>query len=142
MMSANRIAALLSVWASGFLFGIGLIVSGMINPAKVLGFLDIAGNWDPSLIFVMVGGIAVTMPAYKIILKREQPLFESRFYLPTKLNIDRKLIVGAALFGVGWGMAGLCPGPALTGFTTLNTDVILFVLAMIAGMVIHRQLLE
>lgn len=127
-----------SMFLSGLLFALGLIVSGMVNPAKVIGFLDLAGNWDPSLILVMVGGIAFTAPAFRFILKRPTPLFEHRFYLPTRVDIDRKLLGGAALFGVGWGMAGLCPGPSLTGLSSFNSSVALFVISMIAGMTIYR----
>ncbi len=127
---------------SGLLFGLGLIISGMVNPGKVIGFLDLAGNWDPSLALVMIGGLAVTTPAFRFVLKREQPLFESKFFLPGKLDIDRKLLGGAALFGIGWGLAGLCPGPALTGVASLNPSILLFVAAMIGGMVLHYLTLE
>ena len=124
------------------LFGLGLTVSAMVNPAKVIGFLDLFGNWDPSLALVMLGGLAVTIPAFQLILKRDRPLLETRFFLPTSKDIDRRLIGGAVLFGVGWGLAGLCPGPALTTLVTLNGSVWLFVIAMIGGMVFHRMVLE
>ncbi|MBT8146614.1 MAG: YeeE/YedE family protein [Gammaproteobacteria bacterium] len=138
----NQPLALGSVFVSGLLFGLGLTVSAMVNPAKVVGFLDLFGNWDPSLALVMGGGLAVTLPAFRLILKRDRPLLESRFFLPTRQDVDRRLIGGAILFGVGWGLAGLCPGPALTSLITLNSSVWLFVLAMVGGMVFHRKVLE
>lgn len=131
-----------SVFLSGLLFGLGLIISGMINPAKVIGFLDITGNWDPSLLLVMGAGLAVTTPAFHFILKTGQPLFSTAFFLPVRTDIDGKLIAGAALFGIGWGMAGLCPGPALTAITSLNSSIVIFVVAMIAGMVLYRVVAE
>ena len=137
----NKLIPLFS-FASGLLFGLGLIISGMINPGKVIGFLDLAGNWDPSLALVMIGGLAITTPAFRLVLKREQPLFESKFFLPGKLDIDKNLLSGAALFGIGWGLAGLCPGPALTGLASLNPTVLLFVAAMIGGMILHCITLE
>ena len=134
----NQPLALVSVYLSGLLFGLGLTVSAMVNPAKVIGFLDIAGNWDPSLALVMIGGLLITLPAFQLILKRDRPLLESRFFLPARTDIDRRLIGGAILFGIGWGLAGLCPGPALTALVTLNSSLVLFVVAMIGGMIIHR----
>jgi uncharacterized membrane protein YedE/YeeE len=138
----NQTLALASVYLSGLLFGLGLTVSAMVNPAKVIGFLDLFGNWDPSLALVMGGGLAVTVPAFQLILKRDRPLLESRFFLPTSKDIDPRLVGGAVLFGVGWGIAGLCPGPALTSLVTFNSAIWLFVLAMIGGMVFHRVVLE
>jgi len=138
----NQPLALASVFLSGLLFGLGLTVSAMVNPAKVIDFLDLFGNWDPSLALVMAGGLAVTIPAFQLILKRDRPLLETRFFLPTSKDIDRRLIGGAILFGVGWGLAGLCPGPALTSLITLNSSVWLFVVAMIGGMFFHRTVLE
>lgn len=131
-----------SVFLSGLLFGLGLIVSGMVNPAKVIGFLDVAGNWDPSLILVMGGALAVTTPAFYFVLKRERPIFASSFFMPKRTGIDGKLITGATLFGIGWGTAGLCPGPALTAITSLNSSIVIFVAAMIAGMVLYRVVAE
>lgn len=117
----------------GTLFGLGLSISEMINPARVIGFLDVAGRWDPTLMFVMGGALAVTLPAFAFILRRARPLLNGEFFLPTKLDIDRPLILGAALFGIGWGLGGFCPGPALAGLASGAPGVILFVLAMIAG---------
>lgn len=127
---------------AGLLFGLGLIVSGMVNPGKVVGFLDIAGNWDPSLIFVMGAGVAVTTATFWLVLRRERPLFDERFFLPTKADLDGRLLSGAALFGIGWGIGGLCPGPALTAVATLNPTVVLFVGAMIIGMVLQSLVMD
>lgn len=130
------------VFLSGLLFGLGLTVSGMINPAKVIGFLDIAGAWDPSLALVMAAGLAVTVPSFHFILKQKRPLFEAKFFLPGKSELDVRLILGAVCFGIGWGLAGLCPGPALAAITSLDSSVLSFVAAMIAGMLLHYFLLE
>jgi uncharacterized membrane protein YedE/YeeE len=117
----------------GTIFGLGLAVSEMINPARVIGFLDIAGRWDPTLMFVMGGALAVTLPGYALILRSSKPLLDREFFLPTKRDIDRPLVLGAALFGLGWGLGGFCPGPALAGLASGAPGVILFVIAMIAG---------
>jgi len=123
-------------WAliSGLIFGLGLVVSGMANPAKVQNFLDIFGTWDPSLAFVMGGAIAVTLPGYWLILKRPSPLTHTTFHLPTRQDLDPKLLAGAATFGVGWGLSGFCPGPAITSLSMLNPGTLIFVTAMIIGM--------
>lgn len=142
MSEANPLLARLSIFLAGLLFGLGLIVSGMINPAKVIGFLDVAGDWDPSLLLVMAAGAGVTTVAFRLVLRRKQPLFESKFYLPTRTDVDGKLVGGAALFGIGWGIAGLCPGPALTGLLSLNSSVLMFVAAMIGGMYVYHWLVE
>ncbi len=117
----------------GVLFGLGLALSNMMDPAKVLNFLDFAGQWDPSLMLVMGGAIAVTLPGFYFILKRPYPLFEKKFFLPDSSAIDRNLVGGAALFGLGWAVAGLCPGPAVAGLASANGDIIAFVIAMLAG---------
>lgn len=124
---------LISSLAAGLLFGLGLSISGMINPAKILDFLDIAGEWDPTLALVMGGALAVTIPAFRIVLKRPMPLLDGKFHLPTRKDIDGRLIAGAALFGLGWGMAGLCPGPALTAIVSGVLPIIGFVAALVAG---------
>jgi uncharacterized protein len=121
---------------SGTLFGLGLAISGMVNPAKVLAFLDVAGNWNPTLAFVMLGALAVTTPAFRFVLKRREPWFAPRFVLPTKTDLEPRLVVGAALFGIGWGLAGLCPGPAVTDLVTGSGSIVLFVAAMLAGMLL------
>ncbi len=136
---ANAILALIS----GLLFGIGLAVSQMVNPAKVVGFLDLFGNWDPSLAFVMGGALAVTLPAFHIIVRRRpQPWFAPRFYLPTRQDLDVRLLSGAAIFGVGWGLAGICPGPGITALAAGMTPMVAFVAAMVTGALIHKLLFE
>lgn len=116
----------------GVLFGLGLAVSEMINPQRVIGFLDVTGDWDATLLFVMGGALIVGLPCFQIALKR-QPVCSESFDLPTKTAIDQPLIIGAILFGIGWGLAGLCPGPAIAGMATLSFEIIGFVLAMVVG---------
>jgi hypothetical protein len=118
---------------AGSLFGLGLAVSGMMNPAKVLSFLDVTGNWDPSLMLVMGGAVALTVPGFWLILKRPAPFLDRKFYMPDATVIDKPLLAGAALFGLGWGMVGLCPGPAIAGLSTGEPRLALFVVAMLAG---------
>ena len=124
---------LATAFLAGLLFGLGLSVSEMIDPARVTGFLDVAGHWDATLLFVMCGALAVTVPLYPLILRRSQPVLAQQFSLPTKQKIDRPLIFGAAIFGIGWGLGGFCPGPALAALATGSSSVALFVIAMIAG---------
>ena len=119
---------------AGLIFGLGLIVSGMANPAKVLGFLDLAGRWDPSLAFVMGGAIAVGLVAFGVARRRTASLFGGVMRLPTGNRIDRRLLTGSGLFGVGWGIAGFCPGPALLALGLGETKAVLFVAAMLVGM--------
>jgi uncharacterized membrane protein YedE/YeeE len=123
---------------AGLIFGIGLIISGMANPAKVLGFLDLAGNWDPSLIFVMAGAIGVGFFAFLWAKSRKTTLLGGEMKLPTATRIDRRLIIGAVMFGIGWGLAGFCPGPALVGLGMGVPKAVLFVLAMLAGMGLYE----
>lgn len=123
---------------AGVIFGVGLTLSDMVNPARVLNFLDVAGSWDPTLIFVMAGGLAVTTLGYKLIFRRSSPLFDDSFHIPTRQQIDLPLVGGAALFGVGWGLAGICPGPAFADVVTLEPKVLLFVAAMLVGMIVTR----
>lgn len=123
--------------ACGLVFGLGLAVSGMMNPAKVIGFLDVAGDWDPTLIFVMGGALLVTVPAYRVILRRRRPLLADGFSLPTRKDLDAPLIWGSAIFGVGWGLVGFCPGPALAALGTGLAPVLGFVAAMITGMALY-----
>ena len=129
-------------FACGLLFGVGLIVSQMSNPAKVIGFLDIAGQWDPSLAFVMAGAVAVFSVLYRLALRRRAPLIDSRFFVPEKSRIDKRLLSGAALFGVGWGLAGFCPGPAIVSSGFGDPRVWVFVAALVAGMMIFRRWLS
>lgn len=126
----------------GLVFGLGLLVSGMSDPNKVLAFLDVAaiarGQWDPSLALVMAGAIGVALPGYRLVLAAPRPRFADRFQLPSSTAIDARLVVGAALFGVGWGLVGLCPGPALVSLATGGRAALLFVGAMLAGMAAAR----
>lgn len=126
------------------LFGTGLVVSGMSNPAKVLNFLDLAGSWDPSLAFVMAGAVAVTFIGYRLVLARPQPYFAARFHMPASRDIDAPLLAGAACFGIGWGLGGYCPGPAVTALALGAKGTLVFVACMLIGMwaarvVKHRQ---
>jgi uncharacterized membrane protein YedE/YeeE len=119
---------------AGVIFGLGLILSGMANPAKVLGFLDLAGAWDPSLMFVMGGAIGVAFVGFAVAARRKVTPTGEPINLPTARQIDRPLVIGALLFGIGWGIAGFCPGPALVGVGMLEPKALLFVVAMLAGM--------
>jgi uncharacterized membrane protein YedE/YeeE len=130
----------LSAFLIGLIFGTGIAVSGMINPAKVLNFFDLAGTWDPSLAFVMAGGLAVAIPGYRLVLSRPAPAFENRFQLPDTRVIDRRLVLGSATFGIGWGIAGFCPGGALPAIGTGDPTVFLFLAALIGGLLIARLL--
>jgi uncharacterized membrane protein YedE/YeeE len=120
---------------SGLIFGLGLIVSGMADPAKVLNFIDVFGTWDPSLAFVMGGAIAVTAPGFALLFRnRQTPLFDSTFHVPTRNDLDPRLLTGSAIFGIGWGLGGFCPGPALTALPIAATGTLIFVPFMLAGM--------
>ncbi len=129
---------IVSAFVSGLLFGLGLIVSQMVNPAKVLGFLDIFGAWDPSLALVMGGAVAVSALGTLLAKRRGVPVLAPRLEIPTRRDLDPRLIRGAALFGIGWGLVGLCPGPALTALPFGPWQVFAFVAAMIAGMAVFR----
>ncbi len=124
----------------GLLFGIGLVVSGMANPQKVLAFLDLAGPWDPSLGLVMAGAVAVGLAGFAVAMRRERSLLGEPMRLPTATRIDRRLLLGALAFGAGWGLAGFCPGPALVAFAAGYGKAALFVAAMLAGMAIFEWL--
>jgi len=124
--------------ASGCLFGFGLALSGMVNPSKIVGFLDITGNWDPSLLFVMAGGVFVTVISFRFLLTRPTPVFGGRLVLPTKQDIDPPLLVGASIFGIGWALGGFCPGPALSALAYGNEKVFIFVGAMIVGIALAK----
>ena len=131
---------LLSAGIAGALFGIGLLISKMTNPSKVLAFLDIFGDWDPSLAFVMGGALLVTLVGYRLVLRRTAPIYAPKFRLPTRSDIDGRLVSGAALFGIGWSLAGLCPGPALASLAFGGASVVTFVVAMFVPMFIMRKL--
>lgn len=122
----------------GLVFGTGIALSGMANPAKVLNFFDVAGTWDPSLIFVMGGALVVTAVGYRLVLGRSQPLFDRQYHLPTARDLTPRLIGGSALFGIGWGLAGFCPGGALPALGTGVADVFIFVAAMAAGIALTK----
>jgi len=126
---------LIVTYLIGVIFGTGIAVAGMANPAKVLNFFDITGTWDPSLAFVMGGALAVTFVGYRLVLPKGVPLFDSTFTLPTSRVIDARLIGGAAIFGIGWGITGFCPGGALPALGTLLPEVWIFIAAMALGMV-------
>ncbi len=125
---------LLAALLSGLLFGAGLAVSGMVNPAKVLNFLDLAGSFDATLLFVLGGAVVTTFIGYRLVLRQDRPLFAARFQLPTRTDIDARLIAGAAIFGIGWGLAGFCPGPAIAAVVSLRPEPFIFLIAMAAGM--------
>ena len=137
-MSAAR--RLIPALAAGTLFGAGLTVSGMTDPKRVRGFLDLFGRWDPTLAFVMGGAVLVMAVTWRFRKRMGHPLFAERFVLPDRSDLDARLILGSVLFGVGWGIAGLCPGPAIASLAFAPAAVLPFVVAMLAGMAIHRLL--
>ena len=129
---------ILSAFGAGLLFGLGLVVSQMVNPAKVLAFLDVFGEWDPSLALVMVSAVAVSALGYVVARRRGVPVFAARLEIPSRRDLEPRLLTGAAVFGVGWGLVGICPGPALTALPLGLWQVFVFVAAMLAGMVLFR----
>lgn len=131
-------AKIASAFAIGLLFGLGLLVSGMADPAKVLAFLDVTGRWDPSLALVMASALVVSAIGYRVARRRGRPLIAPRLEIPTRRDLDPRLIAGAAVFGIGWALAGLCPGPALTILTVVPAPAATFVAAMVAGMLLFR----
>jgi hypothetical protein len=130
----NKIISLIS----GAIFGFGLTVSSMTNPAKVLGFLNLFGQWDPSLIFVMIGAIIISSPFFFLLKSKEKPLFARSFLIPEIKKIDTKLIIGSSLFGIGWGSVGLCPGPAISSLALLNNYSLAFIASMILGFLLAK----
>ena len=130
--------ASLAAFVAGLIFSVGLAISGMTQPGKVTAFLDIFGNWDPSLAFVMIGAIAVYAVLYRIIRHRPAPLYAAAFSIPTRSDLDARLLGGAALFGIGWGLGGFCPGPAVVSLASGQSAVIVFVVAMVAGMFLYQ----
>jgi hypothetical protein len=130
----NKIISLIS----GAIFGFGLTVSDMTNPAKVLGFLNLFGQWDPSLIFVMIGAIIVSSPFFFLLKDKEKPLFAQSFLIPEIKKIDTKLIIGSSLFGIGWGSVGLCPGPAISSLALLNNYSLAFIVSMFLGFLLAK----
>lgn len=138
--SSNHLAQNLVTLVAGLLFGLGLGFSQMIDPQRVIGFLDLFGSWDPTLAFVMGGAVLVTLISFRFILRRPHPLLGSKFFVPTRSDIDRPLVLGAALFGVGWGLGGYCPGPAIAALNLGSANPVLFVAAMIAGSLLYKAL--
>lgn len=138
-MSTDTTRAI-TAFGVGLLFGGGLTVSGLINPAKVLNFLDVLGRWDPSLLVVLAGAVVITLVGFRIVLRRSAPVMAKRFQLPTRTDIDKRLLAGAVLFGLGWGLVGFCPGPVLTALAIAGEPAVLFVLAMAVGMLLADQL--
>ena len=133
---------LASTFAIGLLFGLGILTSGMANPAKVLNFFDLAGTWDPSLAFVMAAALAVAHVGYRIVFARPAPVLADRFFLPSKNKLDARLLGGSAIFGVGWGMTGFCPGAAVPAIGTGRVDVLIFASAFFAGIIGTRLVLN
>ncbi|HEV7617534.1 MAG TPA: YeeE/YedE family protein [Burkholderiaceae bacterium] len=129
---------LLTALMSGLLFGLGLIISGMTDPSKVIGFLDLAGDWNPSLAFVMGGAVLVGLAAFRFAANRPKAILGDAMRLPTARYIDRRLVLGGLAFGAGWGLAGYCPGPALASLATGSSEPIIFVIAMLAGMAVFE----
>jgi uncharacterized protein len=121
----------------GLIFGWGLLISEMVQPTKVLAFLDVFGAWAPSLVVVMIVALVVSGPGFRLAKRRERPILAEQSVWPTKVGIDRPLVIGSALFGIGWGLVGLCPGPALENLATLSPRVTVFVVAMVVGMALH-----
>lgn len=137
-MKHRKYLQALSALIVGFTFALGLSISGMTQPSKVLGFLTIDENWDPTLIFVMLGAIPVHALTYYFARRRKSPLLDTQWHVPTATKITKELIIGSLLFGIGWGLAGYCPGPALTSLGSGSIQAVYFVAAMIAGMFVHR----
>ncbi|MDH3691004.1 MAG: YeeE/YedE family protein [Gammaproteobacteria bacterium] len=133
---------LITAAITGMIFGIGLALSQMIDRQRVLGFLDVAGSWDPTLLFVLGGAVGVTLVAFRFVLTCSRPVLDDRFYLPTRKDIDRPLVAGAIVFGVGWGLAGYCPGPAVAGMTLGVWNPVLFVVCMVIGSWIRSRIEE
>ena len=131
---------LVAVFLCGLLFGTGLIVSGMADPANVIGFLDLGGAWNPQLALVMAGAIAVALPGFALLRRRARPLLAAAMHWPQTAGIDRRLVAGSLLFGIGGGLAGFCPGPALVGVGNGSGDAVVFTVAMLAGMYLQRKL--
>jgi len=127
---------------SGLVFGFGLTLSGMLNPYKVHSFLDISRNWDPSLAFVMIGGILITVFGYRVTFKRSKPIFEEKFYLPIYKKVDLKLIGGSTFFGIGWGIGGLCPGPSIAILSSNFFPSIIFTISMLFGLFLGKKLIN
>lgn len=141
-MSAQSLVRLAVALLAGALFGFGLSLSGMFDPARVIGFLDIAsGHWDPSLMFVLGGALAVAVPGVMLQRRLARPVLDERFHLPERGAIDRRLLIGSGLFGIGWGLAGFCPGPAVSALSLGLLPVMVFVAAMVSGLLLHDKVI-
>ena len=138
----SRVAAIATAALTGALFGVGLVISGMTQPARIAHFLDPLHGWDPSLAFVMAGAVAVYALAHAVIRRRARPWFEPRFHVPARADIDAPLVIGAAVFGIGWGLGGLCPGPGIVAAAGGSSSALVFVLAMLAGMYLRHRLAD
>ena len=125
-------------FVSGFIFSLGLVISGMTNPDKVIGFLDIFGQWDYALVFVMGGAVIFNVVTFKFIKKKNSPLFGEKFEWPTSKDIDKKLVIGSTIFGIGWGIAGICPGPAIVNIVKMDERLLVFLASMFIGMVLYK----
>lgn len=136
--SKLNLRRLIAAFGAGVIFAIGLGLSGMTRPEKVIGFLDVTGDWDPALAFVMGGAVIVFSILYRLVVKRQRPIFDEKFRLPTRTDLDKRLVIGGTLFGMGWGLAGFCPGPALASIPSGATEVFVFVGAMLGGMVLFK----
>jgi uncharacterized membrane protein YedE/YeeE len=134
--AASNASALLT----GLIFGLGLAISQMVSPKKVLDFLDITGDWDPSLVLVMGGAVGIAMLTFRFVIRRGQPMFESEFHLPRMTKVDRRVLVGSAIFGLGWGTAGYCPGPGIAALAAGSVDALVFVAGMVLGSLLYRRL--
>ena len=133
---------LISIYLIGLIFGVGISISGMSNPAKVINFFDVAGAWDPSLAFVMGGALMVAFFGFRFVLKSQRPIFADAFQLPTRRDLDVTLIAGSATFGIGWGIAGFCPGGALPAIGTGRMEVLIFVAALLAGILVSKIMMR
>lgn len=129
---------MLTVFSAGILFALGLGVSGMTDANKVIGFLNLAGQWDPSLAFVMVGAIGVHLALFKFILRRQSPIFGSHFQIPTNGKLDKRLVIGSVIFGIGWATGGFCPGPGLVSSVGLGSEALVFSASMLGGMILFQ----
>lgn len=131
---------LIVIAVSGVLFGMGLSLSEMVNPARVLGFLNVLGEWDPTLVFVMLGALLIAVPGFQFSRVMHKPFLAVSFNVPTRKDLDKKLILGAAIFGVGWGLAGICPGPSLVALNTQQGEIVMFVICMLGGFIVHDRI--
>lgn len=136
----TEFTSLAVIVTSGVLFGLGLGISEMVNPARVLGFLNVLGQWDPTLLFVMAGALSVAIPGFQYAKLMKKPFLAIDFQAPSRKDLDTRLITGAVIFGLGWGLAGLCPGPSLVALNTFDSNILVFIAAMFTGMIVHDRI--